>query len=240
MSNLFNGTTPEIDPNHDYLSELVGEGKKYRDIQALALSKVHADRMIDELKQREAEAQQELQTRKRLEELLDKAAQPKSHVEPNPVNPDQTRNDPNMNDLTAEKIESLISERLTQHERNRSASENVRTVKNAMIEQFGNNYEDVATKAAQAAGVTVEWLNEQAAVNPKLVLSIVQMNAPKKESFVTPPTSKLNPDIAPQGEVRNLAYYQKIKARDKKYYDSPEVQSQMEKDAFRLREAFWS
>lgn len=239
MSTLFNGDTPQIDPNKNYLEELVGEGKKYRDPQALAFSKVHADTTIETLKRELAEAQTELQTRKRLEELLTEATHKQSPVvDPNPVNPDPVRTDMT-NDLSAEKIEQLISERLNQHESTRTASENVRVVKEKLSEKFGNGYEEIARKAAEAAGVTLEWLQNQAQTNPKVVLSLVEANAPKKEVFSTPPHNRLNPDIAPEADVRNWSYYQKVKARDPKYYESAKVQNQMEADALRLGAQFF-
>lgn len=240
MSNLFNEDIPQIDPNKDYHSELVGEGKKYRDEKALALGKVHADATIAELKRKLEEAQSELNTTKRLEELLTMASQTRKEFDPpNHVNPDTNREGP-VNDLTAEKIESLISQKLTGYEANRVANENVRAVKAALTEKYGSGYEDVLRKAAENAGESVEWIAEQAKRNPKLVVSLVEAHAPKKEVFNAPPATRLNPSLAPPSDVRNWSYYQKIKERDPKYYESEAVQIQMHKDADRLREGFFN
>lgn len=240
MSNLFNEDIPQIDPNKDYHSELVGEGKKYRDEKALALSKVHADATINELKRKLEEAQTELNTTKRLEELLTMATKTREESNPpNLVNHDTNREEP-VNDLTAEKIESLISEKLSVHEANRTANENVRAVKAALTEKFGNSYEDVLVKVAESVGESPAWLSEQAKKNPKLVLSLVEANAPKKEVFNAPPATRLNPDLAPPSDVRNWSYYQKIKGRDPKYYESEAVQIQMHKDALRLGAGFFN
>lgn len=240
MSNLFNEDIPQIDPNKDYHSELVGEGKKYRDEKALALSKVHADATIADLKRKLDEAQTELNTTKRLEELLTMASKTQTESNPpNPVNHDTNREEP-VNDLTAEKIESLISDRLSAHEATRTANENVRAVKAALIDKFGNGYEDVLQKVAESVGESTQWIAEQAKKNPKLVLSLVEANAPKKEVFNTPPATRLNPDLAPPSDVRNWSYYQKIKGRDPKYYESEAVQIQMHKDALRLGAGFFN
>lgn len=239
MSNLFeDGTPPEIDPNKDYLSELVGEGKKYRDEKALAVSKVHADRLIDDLKRQLQETQSELQTRNRLEELLTEATNKRADPRPDPVDQSQNRNEV-VNDLTPEKVESLISERLSQHERTRSASENVRAVKQALEKQYGPEYAHVLKQVADASGVTTEWLQNTAQENPRLVLNLVQANQPKKEAYLTPPSNALNPNLAPQNEERTWAYYQKLKTKDSKYYESKEVQSQMHRDALRLQDRFF-
>jgi hypothetical protein len=240
LTSLFTGDIPQIDPNQDYLVELVGEGKKYRDPQALALSKVHADRLIEDLKKQLEETQQELQTRARLEELLTKATTSRNEVvEPTPAYQTQTRTDEPVDALTAEKLARLISDQIGAHEATRVAGENVRLVKKTLVDQFGPGYEEVVAKAAQAAGVTTEWLEQQAQSNPRVVLSLVSANAPRKETFVNPPTSKLSPDIAPQTDERTWAYYQKVKAKDPSLYESKEVQVQMHKDALRLKERFF-
>lgn len=239
LSDLFTGTPPDIDPNKDYRAELVGEGKKYRDDAALALSKVHADRLIDELKKKLAETEQELQTRKRLEELLDTAAR-RPDAPPNPPlgTPPQLGNEP-VNDLTPEKIESLISSKLTEHERQNRAAQNLNTVKTELVKKFGNGYEAELVKVAEAAGVSTEWLSETAKQNPRLVLNLVEANQPKKETYVTPPANGLNPALAATNDERTLGFYQKLKARDPKLYNSKEVQSQMHNDAMRLRDRFF-
>lgn len=237
MSNLFNGDIPQIDPNKDYLSELVGEGKKYRDIQALALSKVHADALIETQKAQLEKTQTELQTQKRLEELLTMATNKPAESNPSPVNPDPVRGD-NMNDLTAEKVQQLISEQLNQHERNRQAQSNVQKVYSALTETFGADYEAQLLKIGQSVGLTKEEIQQTAQEKPQLLVSLIKANATKKESFVSPPANRLNPDIAPQSEVRNLAFYQRLKAKDPKYYESAAVQAQMYEDAMRLRDQF--
>lgn len=237
MSNLFNGDTPQIDPNKSYLSELVGEGKKYRDLAALALSKVHADQLIETQKAALEKAQQELQTQKRLEELLTTATNKVVDPVPNLVNPDPVREE-RMNDLTAEKVQQLISEQLNQHERNRQAQTNVQQVYSTLTETFGSDYENQLLKLGQSVGLSKEEIQQTAQDRPQLLISLIKANAPKRESFVAPPSNRLNPDIAPQSEVRNLAYYQKLKAKDLKYYESKEVQAQMYEDAMRLRDQF--
>lgn len=239
MSNLFNGTAPEIDPNKDYLAELVGEGKKFRDPQALALSKVHADSMIDDLKKKLEQTQQELQTQKRLEELLTTATQRQHESVPNHENHNVVKEE-TMNDLTAERIEQLISDRLSKHEYTRKASENAERVRKAAVEKFGENYEQALLKIGQSVGLSAEDLQRTAQDKPQLLLTILDAATPKREVFNSPPATKLNPNIAPQNEERNWSYYQKVKAKDPKYYESDAVQTQMDRDAMRLGPSFFN
>lgn len=46
-------------------------------------------------------------------------------------------------------------------------------------------------------------------------------------------------DIAPQNVRRTWAYYQKLKSADPKYYQSREVDNQMQRDALRLGASFF-
>ncbi|SFJ80722.1 hypothetical protein SAMN05216304_11558 [Bosea sp. OK403] len=50
---------------------------------------------------------------------------------------------------------------------------------------------------------------------------------------------RLDKTIAPQGETRTWAYYQRIKKADPKSYERPEVEVQMQKDALRLGPSFF-
>jgi hypothetical protein len=50
---------------------------------------------------------------------------------------------------------------------------------------------------------------------------------------------KLPKSIAPQGQTRTWAYYQRLKKADPKAYDSENVTLQMHKDAVRLGSAFF-
>ena len=75
MSTLFDNT--EVD-NEDVnldtevtLEDLVGEGKKYRDPNALAKSRVEADRYIKKLEAEHKQMREELTSRQALADLVD-------------------------------------------------------------------------------------------------------------------------------------------------------------------------
>ena len=69
--------TPQIDPNKDYLAELVGEGKKFKTDKDLARGKYEADlyvktleRQLDELRNDHLKLREDYTARAKLEELL--------------------------------------------------------------------------------------------------------------------------------------------------------------------------
>src|SRR2546426_10450626 len=79
MTNLLDNTDlpPEVDPNKDYLAELVGDGKKFKTSQDLARGKFEADQYIEVLKRRQDEMRadylkisEESKTRATLDDLV--------------------------------------------------------------------------------------------------------------------------------------------------------------------------
>lgn len=67
MSNLFDTVSDDeivtLDDSVDYVAELVGEGKKFREIKDLAKGKVESDRYIEVLTKKLDDAVKELNTR---------------------------------------------------------------------------------------------------------------------------------------------------------------------------------
>jgi hypothetical protein len=93
---------PTVDENKNYLSELVGEGKKFKTVEDLAKSKIHADatidvmtRRLDELTEDYKKTRQENVTKAKLEEMLDQIANQKLGSTPSETPPSTPQWDPN-------------------------------------------------------------------------------------------------------------------------------------------------
>jgi hypothetical protein len=75
LTNIFDvqpdATIQTVDENVDYVTELVGEGKKFKDISGLARGKAEADLTIEVLKKKLDDLNKELTTRASLETFLD-------------------------------------------------------------------------------------------------------------------------------------------------------------------------
>src|SRR5688572_12541162 len=77
MTDLFSGSNNEPADSGDdnnqgsILEQLVGEGKKFADAEALAKCKAESDAFIETLKREQAELRRELDTRLSLEDFLD-------------------------------------------------------------------------------------------------------------------------------------------------------------------------
>lgn len=232
-----------VDPNKDYMSELVGEGKKFKTPEELARGKWEADQFIERLKQEQSALRKELESRKRLEEVADLLSQQKNQsTEGQPP----ARDDGTKQTLTPETLEQMLEERLTKREQQQRREQNINTVKQKLAEKFGNNYVAKLEQEANNLGVTKEYLTNLAAESPNAFLRLVGYDAlPKQQqqdtNLFSPPTTSVNTTgFAPNvtGE-RTQTYYEKLKQNDPKSYWSPKVQNEMHRDAQRLGAKFF-
>ena len=228
-----------IDETKDWHAELVGEGKKYADEKALALSRVHADRHIAFVESENAEMRNEILRLKqeanagaKLQELLDKldSQQQLTSREQTPHSNEDIKPA-----LKLDEVESLVSSKIQQHEQQRREQDNYNQVKAKLTERFGNNFKTVLKDKSDALGLSDEEVNTMARKNPNLFIKTFDLNA-QSETFQTPPrTSGIFSPKLPQ--KRNWNYYQDLKKKTGAWDKATRLQ--MEKDAQALGEAFY-
>lgn len=247
MADLFEGTTPpsSIDPEKNYLEELVGENRKFKSVEDLAKGKAQSDLFIDQLRQELEQTKQELQTRARLEELITKVT-PQAPLDSGPILHNQTEvNPPVMSGLTPEQLEELLEKKLNEHNLKTTKQTNFNYVKEELTKKYGPQTPQVLEKAAGDLGVSKEWMNQMAAENPKAFMRLVgdaQATRPQAspDLFTSRPTVNSGATFTPESGVRDQAWYQNLKRTDPKKYDSPEIQAQEYKDAVKLGPAFFT
>lgn len=240
------GTTPSVDPNKNYLEELVGEGKKFKAVEDLARGKAESDLYIATLRQRLAEQEQELNARKKIEEIVATIVPKSQSAEPthqlgNPVPKEVDNVQPDH--LTPEKLEELIERRLQERERANRDSGNLSKVIEDLKRAFGPDYAHTVEEKAREVGLSKEDMNELAKRSPDAFFRLVGAPAPKPNNDVfTPPRSSVN-STASTGTAhtsRNQAFYEDMKKRDPALYKSDKMQAQMMNDALRLKDAFFN
>lgn len=235
-----NNQDPVIDDSVDYLSELVGDDKKFKTPAELAKGKWHADQTIELMKKRmddlrtdfERERQQNL-TREQLESALTRFAKtPLASNETPPVNEaDKPTYDPNQ-------IKSLVSESFMEMKKQETEAANAKLVEGKLIERFGSNYQDTLTRHAVDLGLSPQEVNSMAKTNPKVFMRTFGLDAPiQTQPFQAPPRSSIS--FTPtSGPKRTWSYYQKIKQNNSSEYYSPKIQNQMVQDYTSLGPAF--
>lgn len=249
--------TQQADPSKDYLSELVGEDKKFKTPADLARGKYEADQFIARLEREQAELREELNRRLTAEDLLKKLEERNNPQQQGNVStPDpttsqgeqqsqQTANGGSSSQLTEEEIQKLLDSRLTQREKEQRAERNVQTAIAEMQSAWGENARVELHRKANQLGISPEQLEGYARQNPNVFLTLVGLKKEEPQRTVNnpvPPQTSTNSgaDNFTGNTTKNYAYYQKIRQTDRKKYLSKEIQNEMHREAIKQGEAFYS
>src|SRR5262245_42940262 len=129
-----------FDENKDYLEELVGDGKKFKDLAALAKGKAHSDHYITQ-KERQYDAlyadylelKKQSETTAKLQELIDR-------FENTPKEDTNTSSGNLENQFDPSEIDSLLERKLSEAKVRERREANRKEVESKLIERYGNNY----------------------------------------------------------------------------------------------------
>lgn len=232
----------EIDESKNYLTELVGEGKKFKTPEDMAKGKYLADQQIEIMKRRMDEmredflkAQEELKTRASIEEMLDRAA---TRNQDNRDNTEMREMDKKPL-LDPNELESLFDKKLSMYEKQKTAEANRVEVESKLKERYGNNYKSVLAKQAEELNISGDELTYMAERNPKLFFKTFELDRQNNESFDAPIRGTTRNTFTPNtGEKRTWSYYKKMRKDNPTEYYSGKVQNQIIKDMQELGDAF--
>lgn len=261
---LFNSNAPTGSPTEDNqqgsaFETLVGEGKKYKDNEALAYSKIEADRFIETMKQeareKEAEIQRlhkELQARISLEDAVNKITKPVSN---NAITSNQsTTNGDESNafggngkptGLTAEEAERLFEQKLLNAQQELIHKQNLATVADELNKAWGADTDIRLRTKARELGLSEEQVDGIAKNNPKALLAMFgvgQSGAPAATapSGIAPPRSSIptqQSKIVPG--VKNKAYWDAMRTNDPSLYHSQLMTIQRHRAALDLGDRYF-
>lgn len=228
MPNLFADSNDIfIDPDKDYSEELVGEGKKYADLQALARSRVEADATIARRERELAGLREELATRLKYEEFLDKLNS-KGTTLPNTTDDDTNPPKPG---LSQEQLDVALENKLKQYEANKIAENNLTLVHNKLTEAFGTNYSYNLRKKTEELGMSETFIKQLAATNPKALLKLLEVEGTTKspnELFQAPPRNDYtSSSLSPSKESKEEATLEEMRRKQPEKYWSPEIQNKL-------------
>ncbi len=232
--------TPEVEPKN-YLEELVGEGKKFKDVEALAKGKWESDRYIplknkqfDSLSADYLKLREEAQTRARLEDLLSQLEDKQLASSKLPTAKEEPRELPTYNPTD---IEDLVSKKITENERARQRQANLNVVRAKLTEQFGDAYAPAVRERITALGLSEQDFSDWSAKSPAAVINALGLNETRSSGDTAPPRS--NRTFKPVTEQkRTWSYYQELRKTNPKLYADPKILNQMLADAEALGTAF--
>jgi hypothetical protein len=239
FDNVSNEDTDPIDDSQQgsFLEQLVGDGKKFADAEALAKGKHESDAFIETLKREQAELRRELDTRLSLEEFLDQ--QKTTPASGTPITPEGKSGAENVESLSKEQIATIVRDALIHEKTNATQSENLAYARQELIKQYGSGYADKLNKVAASLDLDKDFLNNMAATKPKAFLRLVAQEAKEVVTSVAPPRSSVRTVAATTSGLKNQAYYNQIKKSDPKYYWSAECSAERHQMAQKLGPAFF-
>lgn len=239
---LFNDEV-QLDPNKDYSTELVGEGKKFKDIAALAFGKMNSDVHTARLEKELKELREDLAKRVTLEEVLTKINQNKQ-AEPKVDN--QDTNAKPAPGLSKEELDKLIldavSKKVIETETEKQAKAAFEQVSKSLEGVWGPGWKERLDQKRQELGLGREFMTQLAGSQPKAFLSLVGVDAPKSPSASPFDVSTVNTQALHNGTksgVKTQKYYQEMRKSDPKRYHSKEIAVEMHDQAIKLGEAFF-
>jgi hypothetical protein len=230
-----------IDPDKDYRSELVGEGKKYKDDAALARSRVEADRHIQRLEAEQKAMRTDLNSRLSLEELVTKLSSYKA-PDPAPQGGDDNSHDTSKQPaLTAEDLAKIVDERVRSISDTERAKANMTLVKNTLKQEWGDGFVDKMKQKAQDLGVGENFLNSLAMEQPNAFLKLMDVGSGKPDPTKPNTSSPLmgnqidsskrqaQPQVDPN--YKGKVYYMKLHRENPNLFWNPKTQIEMDQMA---------
>lgn len=241
--------TPVVDPNHDWLSEYVGEGKKFKDVTDLAKGKAFSDLHIARLEKEAAELRAELQTRIKLEEFMDRmnstntqGASGQATQTAGTGTNDGTATNPA---LSPDEIEKVVEQKLQAKEAALRTQQNLAMTKEKLYEAFGENFAAELEARVNALGLSKELVNSLAKTEPKALfamLGITNQQKSQQDLFASAPRSTVNSaglGMAAPAE-KTFKDYEKLRRQNPAQYWSTQVQAEIHRQAQKLGERFYS
>lgn len=217
--------------------DLVGEGKKFRDPDAVAKKVLHADQHIEKLETELSELRTDLSARLRVEEMLDKLKTQRDDQR-NPADSPKEPGSKKEVDIAAE------VQRLLKEEKSKETREgNLLKTRAGLKERFGADYNQRLIQIAEELSVSKDFLSSIATTSPEGFFKLVDSVAsPDPKRPVTPPNPSRDPlkGGAPVG-TKNNAYYQALRREKPDLYFSRKIQNEMHAEIMRQgRDTFFN
>jgi hypothetical protein len=236
----------DFDPNKNYLEELVGDGKKFKDVDALARGKAESDAFIENLKLEQKNLREDYQrlleenkTRTRLEDIIDKLSKAQEKPNDDPADTTGDNRGDTKSGIDPNEINSLIDSKINETRARERAEANLKLVKDKLSETYGSKYPEALRETTEKLGLSTEEINRLAANSPQ---AVIELMAKATERFdIAPPQNRVNSSgfTAKKPEVKNYSYFEKMRVEQPDKYNTPQIQQERWKSARELGEDFF-
>ncbi len=236
MENVIDPVTESGGEPQDTGTDIVGDGKQYKDVSELAKGKLQADEHITKVEGENA------QLREAIKELEGKATQAKGIDDIlSAIEAKRAAGDTQGPTATPEDITELVAKALNKQQSDATADTNKTKVNTALIAKFdGDSDKAVAfvLETRQSLGMSADQLDVLSKNSPEAALRLFGVEAKKQTTGPTSASSQstINAEaLAAQTNsgVRNQAYYSALRKEMGmgKFYADIKIQNQMYSDA---------
>lgn len=229
-----------IDETKKYFDDLVGESKKFKDPEALARGKWHADRTIelmekrmDELRTEYTKEREQNLTRAQLEEVIAKFSK-----QPLASNENPNVNEENKPVFNPAELETLVATNYQKMKDLERQNANYQSVQEKAMARYGANYKQHLADTMNDLGLTPAELESMAKNNPKVFVKTFGLDQlPQGSGYQAPPRSG-TPFQPTGGNHKTWSYYQEMKKNKPKEYFDQKTQNKMSEDYAALGDKF--
>ena len=219
----------------DLISELVGEGKKYKTTEDLARGRLEADIHIKRLEEEAKVLRDQVAAAKSVDDIL-AAIQAKAASEGTPLEPKDEGVDTKVlpsAGLTAEQVAKIVAEQLKGSETAKQKEVNRQKSNDLMKQMFGDRAQEKFNSKATSPELRAT-LVQLAEVNPTDFISLFKEQGTQS---VVDSGSHLNvlnvPNTTGSAEQGTQLYYSEMRKKNPKQYYSPAVQLEMHNAAMK-------
>lgn len=245
FSPVANGEVPSktVDPTLPegvkYRDLLVGEGKKFKDDEAIARGKWEADMYIKRLEAEKEEMRRDLEARMSVDEFIKQMKKeklsPPSNQAPQMPEGERRNEQPQITpSMTAEEIQRLVEDKMSKKDEEKLRRENVLFARNELAKQWGQTFPERLKAEAARLGVSEDFLTSTAEKAPQAFLKLLGINpeGPSKAStYQAPNKSELHVVVGnvEDGVERKWQDYEALRKKDPRRYWSRQIQSEIHK-----------
>jgi len=229
MSDIFT-TEENKTPTTTSLEGLVGEGKKYVDVEALAKAYGEADGFINQLKTEGTGLREELDKRLSAEDVLSEVKSEREELAKTIASAAENTTP----QLDEEVLSKLISKTVDQRDEQKVADTNIMQVDAKMKEVYGDKAKDVLATKAQELGLSIEYLAGVASKSPSAFFNVVGLS-PDQSKVTTPSVTVGTTNTEAVEKVMaastiqpgTMKYFEEIRKANPRKFFSPEIQNQL-------------
>lgn len=227
-----------------FVDQLVqAKGDNWRDPEVLAKGKLEADTYISNLETQLKELREELERKDYTDSVMSQAKDKASvstadkTSSPNKDDKGTGENGNTSQELSDDKLKSLVEQTLHQREQETKVKNNLAQVDAQLNQTFGTDAAEVVQKKAQELGMSMERIKDIAQESPAAFFALIGEGNKKTQSPMVQGSVRTE-SINTGSTERTFDYYQKLRRENRNLYYTPKVQQQMMEDKARLGDRF--